>query len=229
MAFLPRICLEKGANVMYHRTRDDLIGKLSRVYSYAMMLYAADPYRRGDGTISWAGTHEGLTVFVGGVRRNVLVVQCVYSRSKEHVGWYIFSYNNVAPPPAASEGKRNIRKREESYQTLYEKARDALYRRSPREMDNILNGSGSELAGRVRERLMAEYTVSERAALYLDFTFIDDVLTIRARLTRPTRAMRSWTPKASPLLIPQPQRRARRPRPRRTPRRACAAVPASPT
>jgi hypothetical protein len=164
VAFLPRVCLEKGANVMYHRTRDDPTGKLSRVYAYAMMLYAADPYRRGDGTISWVGTHNGATVFVGGVRRNVLVIQCEYSRSKEHVGWYIFSYNNVAPPPAASEGKRSsaVRRREESYSTLYEKARDALYRRGEREMDRMLNGAGTELAGRIRERLMAEFRVSTR-------------------------------------------------------------------
>lgn len=225
MAFLPRVCLEPGANVMYHRARDDATGKLARVYAYAMMLYAADPYRRGDGTISWAGTHEGLTVFVGGVRRNVLVAQCMYSRSKEHVGWYIFSYNNVAPPPAASEGKRNIRKREESYQTLYEKARDALYRRSPREMDIVLNGSGSELAGRVRERLMAEYQVNSCAAGCRRTSFTECVCGVfRAKSTHPTRAMRLWTPRASPL----PPRRTRHPRRRRMPRHACAAARASP-
>lgn len=113
VSFLPRCALEDNANVLLHRIRDykDTTGVMRHMYAYALMLLY-NARRRGPGVESWDITEQdadGNDIVVGRVEkkhRNILVIECEYGARGELLGWYYYSYDNVAPQAPRKNNKR---------------------------------------------------------------------------------------------------------------------------
>lgn len=160
VAFLPVQCLANKANVLLQRNTSDPTGMYRCIYAYAMLLFM-DACRRGTSCSSWVGTHKGEAVIVQNKADVVMVMQCCYDNNGDLKGWLIFNYGNIKPPDAPSAFKTSRRPREESFHTVYERAQDALRTRGEREMERVLAEAGSEVAGRVRQRIMTESLVKK--------------------------------------------------------------------
>lgn len=169
VAFMPRqVTLEENANIMLLRKRQDDNGIGARLYQYAMLLYY-NACRRGSGSASWSYQDpiSGATVWVEQKRKNLLVTECVYARgSGDLVGWYLYSYDNVAPPPpvpvdlkSIKRAKRQREKQEKKVESACKRARQIFSRKKNGGAEAqrwYVDNLDSSLAGLVRAKLIQE-------------------------------------------------------------------------